>query len=76
MSVRPTLLGIPDELFTKILSSLDFLQLVRSQLVRDFRHSSEIPAGLQHVFRSANVSTMQLDLPENCSTSLNWVLVV
>ena len=46
MSARPTLLGIPDELFIKILSSLDFLQLVRSQLVRDFRHSSEIRPGL------------------------------
>jgi hypothetical protein len=35
----PMLLDIPDELFIKILSSLNFLQLVRSQLVRRFRHS-------------------------------------
>lgn len=32
------LLDIPDELLIKILSSLDFLQLVRSQLVRSFLH--------------------------------------
>lgn len=51
MSVRPTLLDIPDELFVKILSSLDFLQLIRSQSVRYFRYSSAIwtqpLAGLQ-----------------------------
>ena len=46
MSARPTLLGVPDELFIKILSSLDFLQLVRSQLVRDFCHSPAIRCGL------------------------------
>ena len=76
MSIRPTLLGIPDELFVKILSSLDFLQLVRSQLVRDFRHSSEIRPGLRHLYRCANISTTRLDQPENCSTSLNWAFVV
>lgn len=52
MSARPTLLGVPDELFVKVLSSLDFLQLVRSQLVRDFRHLPKIP----HGFEAAQVS--------------------
>ena len=44
MSIRPTLLGIPDELFVRILSSLDFSQLVRSQSVRLFCHSPAIRA--------------------------------
>jgi len=76
MSARPTLLGIPDELFVKILSSLDFLQLVRSQSVRGFCHASAIRYGFEHAHRSASVSTMQSDLLENYSTSLNWVSVV
>ena len=44
MSARPTFLAIPDELFIKILSLLDFLQLIRSQLVRYFCHSLAIRA--------------------------------
>ena len=47
MSVLPTLLGVPDELFIRILSSLDFRQLVRSQLVRDLCHSPEMRYGLK-----------------------------
>lgn len=47
MSARPTFLGIPDELFIRILSSLDFRQLVRSQLVRDFRHLPAMRYGLE-----------------------------
>lgn len=47
MSVPPTLLGVPDELFIKILCSLDFLQLVRSQLVRGFCHLLAIRYGLE-----------------------------
>lgn len=74
MSVRPTLLGIPDELFVKILSSLDFRQLVRSQLVRYFRHSSMIRAPICD--RYPNASTKPLDQPENYSMSLNWASVV
>lgn len=49
MSVGPTFLGVPDELFIKILSSLDFRQIVRSQLVRDFCHSPVIRDGLETV---------------------------
>jgi hypothetical protein len=50
MSVRPTILGVPDEIFLKILSSLHFLQLVRSQLVSDFSHLPAIRYGL-HVLQ-------------------------
>ena len=49
MSTRPTLLGIPDELFIKVLSSVGFLQLVRSQSVRDFATCQRYDDGLNVV---------------------------